>query len=212
MILNGSEVKAFAGISSNSLSSGAIEPFITDAVLGAYLNSLSYELYVAMQADLVDYSAVAAWASGTSYTIGQKCVVDGIVYEALKTTTAKPTPVPSASWKVAKKFTSTCLEELWLKMRRWLCLKAMQSALAFIIVDISDNGASRKIGGQYQPASNRDTEMVAQAINGQLNQAWTIFVHWINNIATCDYSDYKLACYSKQIETFRTQSNYPKFA
>jgi hypothetical protein len=210
MILNGSEVKAFAGISSNSLSSGAIEPFIADAVLGAYLNSLSYELYVAMQADLIDHSTVDKWASGT-YQANDFALEDGIVYKANKETTKKPT-VNSPDWIVAQKFTSTCIEELWLKLRRWLCLKAMQSALAFIIVDISDNGASRKIGGQYQPASNRDTEMVAQAINGQLNQAWTIFVHWINNIATCDYSDYKLACYSKQIETFRTQSNYPKFA
>lgn len=198
-IINASEVKAFSGVPQESLSTAKIAPFVDDSVAYLFLNSLSTTLLDAMVADMVDYSTVTAWAAGT-YTIGQKCRVDGIVYEALKSTTNKPT-LTATDWKIPAKFTTPCLEIIWLKLRRLVCLTVLSDMMGLMLTKLDDNGATRATGQNFEAAGVYHSEQLATSVQNLKVQSWALFMDWFKNQTACNYSSYYLNCSISQYQT-----------
>jgi hypothetical protein len=193
-LLNSSEVFYFANVTGKSISKNITAEIIESNERFMFLQFLDRDLYTAMLADKVNYSSVADWSTATAYTTGQTCKYLGVVYKATANSTNEQPYNESAYWIEAPKFTDTCFEALWVKIRRWLCLNILIKNLARIYVQVDDRGANRLTGQNFEPATERQLNTYTASLQEDADMTWRVFIDWLQNETTCQFSGYSLPC------------------
>ena len=163
---------------------------ILQTVEWEFRNCLGWDLYGLMLAQLVDYSAVAAWTA-QAYAANALVKHNGLFWKAKIGTSTEPL-VENGYWGLAPKFENTTCgalyNEVWCNyMARYLSLKVAKISIPGVAVDMSGNGLSRSTGSGMIPADEKEIKYRVQGIETQAIQTFENMMAWIRQTAneTC---------------------------
>ena len=137
---------------------------------------LGADLYDAMVADLVDYSAALPYTSG-SYTAGDVVIYKGLYYEALVNTSSEPNN--SAAWSLAKKFASDFYNDFYESvLGRYLALAVLRDSTPMVKTRVRDAGTVKLRGVRESPASRDEFEDLQNSILIKIYRAYNAMISY----------------------------------
>lgn len=152
--------------------------------------TLGASLYDAMLADLIDYSAAPAWASGGSYALNDKVVYQGIVYNSLTGSNTSEPPA-KGSWEPAAKFADENFEALWcLFLGRYLALHVVAVTIPTQAVRLSGSGVVQPQSQVHRPAAKEGVNDLASAVLAEIVRVFENMHEYLNGSDADVFSGY----------------------
>lgn len=154
---------------------------------------LGKDFYDSMVASLADHE-YDPYASGVSYTAGDKVLYDGLIYEANEDTSQEP--VISTDWDLAAKFSNADLNNLWVEvLGRYLSLRVLQSTIPHLEVKVSGSGLVELDGATFNAPTPRSghnpIKRMQEWLETQASAAWkNLEDYLVDNKAKTAFADF----------------------
>lgn len=101
------------------------------------------ETYTKLEADLIDYSNVATYDGNETYAEGELVLLDGCVFVS-KTDNNSASPLDTAVWDLAPKFTTTCYNTFWNKyLGKYLAFNITATVMAYATYQAGSKGLTK---------------------------------------------------------------------
>lgn len=144
---------------------------------------LGFDFWEQMIAALANYSDKPQYTSGTTYSIDDVAIFEGVAYQATKQTTNQPTV--TSDWTPAPKFTGDCatnFDELFCNhLAPYLASRILALRLPFIWKKITDMGVLEYNGQQYESTNSDEYDRLLNAVHRDRSIAWANLQHYLAN-------------------------------
>lgn len=161
---------------------------IIQVEINAFEGCFTLDFYNSLLADVTDYSSVLAWVNTTAYNTGDLVLFMGRIYEALEDSTGKQ-PMTSTYWKLADKFDTTTLNNLWTTglLGRWLSLQVIERTIPYMATQVTGKGLVKNFGNDYQAAGYKDVDSLQVRINQDVKECLKVVKLFIKNNPTYNW-------------------------
>lgn len=152
--------------------------------------TIGASLYDSMLADLADYSAAPAWASGSSHDTGDHVVYEGVVYTSLVDANTSEPPT-RGKWKKARKFTTDEYEDLWcLFLGRYLALHVIASTIPKQAVKLTGSGVIQSKSSVHGPADKPALTDLQSYVLSEVVRVFENMHEYLKGSTATEYSGY----------------------
>jgi len=164
---------------------------IAEAENTIFTQCLGLDLYEDLKDDVVDYSSADVWAAVT-YNLDDIVIYDGLYYKATATTTEEPT-YNEVDWVLADKFNTELYNTLWCYgLGKLLALNVAYSIIPLLSLHISDNGLVKKVGVDFEHASQREGQTYLEYLRERISDLKDLMDTWIRaNNDGGEFDNYK---------------------
>jgi len=185
-----------------------------------FVDHIGYDFYLALIADLVDYSGTVEWDPTATYAAGDLVMFGGIVYESLAAGNTEPIgdPLNTDAWKEADKFTTDCYNSLWIDgfLREALAYSAIAAALPHVTYPTGSIGTVEKYEDNtgVKTVSNPNYSKVAGELQrGKAMRLRLLAKYMSDHSADCDYTGslYGASCENVSVNPGRTRKTFYKY-
>lgn len=144
-------------------------------------NECLKNLLPVLNEDLIDYSDVECWDKTETYDVGDNVEYNGIIYSSLKDDNTE-TP-NNYSWKVANKFTTSILQQLWDE-----CLGVLMAcyvilpAITLTTYSLGKSGATKfgEDAAQNKGVEMKELGVVVSMFQDIVNENFIIFENFVS--------------------------------
>ena len=106
-----------------------------------------------------------------TYSVGDKVVYNGLIYEATAETDYEPTH--TADWKQADKFDDDDLNTFWYEvLRRYLSMRVIQNTVPRMETQMTASGTVQLNGETFKAAGTDPVKRLQNWVNTQLKISW----------------------------------------
>ena len=141
----------------------------------------------AMITDLVDFSSVVDYVSGSTYSQDDVVKYKNAYHVSLENSNTSE-PSNRSKWDYADMFTTACFNDFWCKygLGEYLSRMLVIDSLATMIMDLNSNGLVITRGSDFLPAQSEERRMFIQDQNRKANRALArLFKYVVDNEDTC---------------------------
>jgi hypothetical protein len=147
-----------------------------------FMDNLSIKLYNEMLEAKLPVTGIVEW-SQASHAAGDVVKREGVIYEALETTTTRP---PTDSWKIRDKFSNECYSDIWCNgfLAELLSFMVLQARLPFIANNIHAEGVGTS-NSTFTKATQKGYDVTASGVDASIGVALKNFKDYVNNQNKC---------------------------
>ena len=176
-LLRPNEIPKLAGIGVDHHLVTCTDAEIYDVELNEFIGCLGIDFYTELVAGLVDYSTATNWTTG-AYIAGDKVKYSGFYYVAKVNTSQEPN---GSDWELGNKFTETTFEDFWCQhLGKYLALSVVRNDIAGHMVQITSQGAVRKEGEGFSPATEKEVKLLAADYDKKISRSFRLIDWYLN--------------------------------